>query len=89
MLSLQVDVKTGYAYAWLQVKPKPKNCSVHRLIGYAFLSNLDNFPMFNYIDGNKLNNYYKNLEPCSASHNSRESLRLGLSRPNVSNMLAA
>lgn len=39
-----------------------KTYSIHRLVGLAFLQNLENKPTINHIDHNKMNNNVKNLE---------------------------
>jgi len=50
---------------------------VHRLIAEYFISNPDNKPYINHIDGNKENNNISNLEWCTSSENNLHSVRIG------------
>lgn len=69
----------GYYYVNLCKNGKYKSISIHRLVGLYFVKKLkDEYDVLNHIDGNKLNNNYKNLEWCTQSHNTKEAIRIGL-----------
>lgn len=51
---------------------------MHRLVAIAFISNPNNYPIINHIDGNKKNNKVDNLEWCTNQYNLKEAYRLGL-----------
>lgn len=70
--------RNGYLRITLTKDGKAKYINIHRLVAETFLSNPNNYPCVNHIDGNKLNNNLENLEWCSYSHNSKEAFRLGL-----------
>lgn len=53
---------------------------VHRLVAETFVDNFNNFPIVNHKDGNKLNNYFLNLEWTTESENQRHAIRLGLKK---------
>ena len=76
------DKSCGYMIVTLaDGKGKRQNKRVHRLLMEAFVPNPNNYPHVNHIDGNKLNNSLSNLEWCSASHNTRHAVNLGLMKP--------
>ena len=57
----------------------PKKFLVHRLVAQAFLSKSKK-PQVNHIDGNKQNNYYKNLEWATSQENNKHAFDTGLNR---------
>ena len=72
----------GYLYAMIQLNNgKQKNCRVHRLVAEHFLTNPDNLPTINHLDGNKLNNHVSNLEWCTYQANMQHAVRTGLTHP--------
>lgn len=68
----------GYYYVCLSKNGKVKKYKVNRLVAQAFVPNPKNKPFVNHIDGDKLNNYYKNLEWCTQSENMKHASMLGL-----------
>ena len=60
----------GYLKVGLRKNKKHKNLYIHRLVATAFLSNENNLPQVNHIDGNKHNNCVDNLEWCTEKDNS-------------------
>lgn len=59
----------GYSRVRLFNDKKRVSTSVHRLVAGAFISNPENKPFVNHIDGNKSNNKIENLEWCNNSEN--------------------
>ena len=57
-----------------------RNVKHHRVIGYAWLANVDyqTKPYINHLDGVRDNNELANLEWCSASENTRHAITTGL-----------
>jgi hypothetical protein len=51
---------------------------VHRIVGEHFVDNPYNYQWINHKDGDKSNNYYKNLEWCTPSDNSKHAFKIGL-----------
>lgn len=68
----------GYSICKLFKNSKGKNHTIHRLVAIAFIENIDNKPIVNHIDGNKLNNHVSNLEWCTNSENDLHAFSLGL-----------
>lgn len=73
------DKSSGYLLVTLcDGKGRRQNKRVHRLLMETFVPNPNNYPQINHIDGNKLNNNLSNLEWCTASHNSKHAVTIGL-----------
>ena len=69
----------GYQQVTLHNRIKSKNIVIHRLVANAFISNFENKPQVNHIDGNKSNNSVSNLEWCTSSENVKHAYKIGLS----------
>ena len=52
----------GYLYCNISTNNIITKVKIHRLVAKAFVNNPQNKETVNHIDGNKLNNYYSNLE---------------------------
>lgn len=66
-LSAWLD-KYGYPKVTLSKNGKRKQFPIHRLVAKAFIDNPQNLPDVRFIDGNKLNAVYTNLEWCNMSN---------------------
>lgn len=75
---LKKQTTKGYLTAVLWKDKKMYNKKIHRLVAEAFISNPNEYPIVNHIDGNKKNNNVANLEWCTYSHNVSEAYKLGL-----------
>lgn len=89
LLQLSDSHSSTYVTCWLQVKPKPRNCTVHRIVAEAFIPNQNNKPVVNHKDGNKHNNYVDNLEWATYSENASHAIATRLLDPNIQPMLLA
>jgi hypothetical protein len=56
---------------------------VHRLVAITWVENPHNKKTVNHIDGNTLNNYYKNLEWCTQKENIKHSWGIGTTKRNA------
>lgn len=63
----------GYRTVTLWKDGISKIYKVHRLIGFAFIPNLNNLPEINHKDLNRENNNVNNIEWCSPSYNLKHS----------------
>lgn len=61
--------KHGYLFVIMSNFGKDVTARVHKLVASAFIPNIDNLPIINHKDGNKLNNHISNLEWCTHVHN--------------------
>jgi hypothetical protein len=73
-----VKSKRGYLEVNLYNQGKCTLKAVHRLVAIHFISNPENKPQVNHIDGNKLNNCVNNLEWCTNSENQKHAYKLKL-----------
>ena len=77
-IKAQVNNGSGYLIVNLKHNGKQKMKTVHRLVAETFISNDDNLPEINHIDGNKVNNRVDNLEWCTRSENVKHAIKNGL-----------
>lgn len=78
ILSYQIDNK-GYARVRIKNKAFPyKTFKIHRLVASAFITNPDNKPQVNHINGNKLDNRAENLEWVTNQENASHAISNGL-----------
>lgn len=71
----------GYAVVHVNMAGASKSFKVHRLVAQAWLDNLEDLPVVNHIDGNKLNNHRTNLEWSTYAENTRHAIDTGLFTP--------
>lgn len=74
---LCIKQKTGYITKCLMVDNIGKSYYVHRLVALSFITNSENKPFVNHIDGNKQNNRSENLEWVTAKENTRHAVVIG------------
>lgn len=74
--------KDGYKKTSIRVTQngisKHTNIFIHRLVAYTFIKKPKDCNVVNHIDGNKTNNYYKNLEWTTPKGNTNHALMTGL-----------
>lgn len=70
----------GYYQYQLSLNGKRSMKKIHRLVAEAFVPNPRGVNIVNHIDGDKTNNYYKNLEWCTSAENNQHSWDCGLNR---------
>lgn len=72
--------RSGYNLIITSIDCKVKKFQVHRLVAEAFVSNPNDKPQVNHIDGDKDNNNVSNLEWVTGSENIRHAIVTGLSK---------
>ena len=75
----------GYLTVGFWLDGKKKRLSIHRLVAQAFLTNPQNFPEVNHINGYKRDNSLNNLEWVSGSANIAHAYRSGLRKQKLAN----
>lgn len=68
----------GYFAVYFFVNNKAKTCKIHRLVAQVFCEKRDGCEIVNHIDGDKKNNYYKNLEWVTDLENKEHAKSMGL-----------
>lgn len=77
-LAYTVNKQTGYKQVSLWKNNKGSSKAIHRLVALTYLTNPNNLPEVNHIDGNKLNNHVDNLEWVTRSENMIHAYSIGL-----------
>ena len=72
----------GYYQCNVSQDGAKKSLRIHRLVGLLFVSNPENKPYINHIDGDKLNNDTSNLEWVTAKENDSHARKNGLKKGN-------
>jgi len=73
-------VRSGYKMVRLYRNGWAKDYLVHRIVAEVYCNNPDNKRVVNHKDGNKLNNYFLNLEWNTDSENQLHAIRTGLKK---------
>lgn len=76
--------KHGYCAVNIRNEQNKRNVLVHRLIADAFISNTENKPEVNHINGIKSDNKAVNLEWCTRKENCSHAYKIGLRTPTMS-----
>lgn len=73
-------INSGYYTVNFCINDKRTKKLVHRLVAQAFIPNNNGYPCVNHIDGDKLNNNYKNLEWITYRDNNKHAANTGLKK---------
>ena len=76
--SMKTVSTNGYVKAYMYHNGRDYHTHIHRIVAKAFVPNPDNKPEVNHINGNKLDNNFKNLEWVTGSENIRHAFKTGL-----------
>jgi hypothetical protein len=71
-------IRSGYKMVRLSKNGWSRDYLVHRLVAMVFVNNPNEKPVVNHKDGNKINNYFLNLEWCTDSENQIHAIKTGL-----------
>lgn len=78
--------RDGYLLVNLYKDGVQKTYQLHRLIAGAYISNPNDLPQINHIDGNKFNNRIQNLEYCDNSYNQLHRYKLAKEKGEIIKM---
>lgn len=78
VISVVVSKRDGYGRINLLKDGRKYVKTAHRAVAEAFISNPEQKPQVNHINGNKLDNRVANLEWCTAKENQQHALATGL-----------
>lgn len=87
-LKSQTNIKNGYKTVTLYYydennNRKRKVCYIHRLVAQYFCDGYQEYLDVNHKDGDRANNFYKNLEWCSRGENLKHSYQVLNRTPNI------
>lgn len=71
-------INSGYLLVKLWEHNREHHCLMHRLVASCFVPNPNGYDVVNHIDGNRLNNDYRNLEWTTQRDNLFAAQKLGL-----------
>lgn len=77
---LKSNIVANYLHVCFSVDAKATNQYIHHLVAHHFVPNPNNYPEINHDDGNKLNNWYWNLEWTTRSGNNLHAWKTGLNK---------
>jgi len=77
LLKPNID-RYGYRRIYLYYKGRRYNIRIHKLVAVSFIGDIPNGYEVNHKDGNKNNNFYKNLEIVTKLDNIKHAYRTGL-----------